>query len=825
MAYNTNNPVGSSDLRDIWDNADVFDKIINGSDVEVIGRLGGKLKSIAALQAIITSLDLGSFTFADIASGLAGTTNGQYFRVPQGSDAQESFIYYKNEDSTALEVAKTLGQGALDKLDKLTEQVEGVATLIRFKDDSRYSAAWVDDDGFVTMALTLSGELITYGGINGMAPRDTSRYVWGISSEDGSVVIGLKSDATVEIPLLHTADLDIRPTTRYPLVWKDESGNIVFAVNSAGKVIADLDPSVSSALTEHSVTLATADTIMHVGDSLTESIWVVKDKAWMSVLSAFSPYRHVNYGVAGNTVLQMQTRVLNGTLVYGSNLQQIKPRFGFLSSFGNDYFMMDTDMKYYQESVQRAVDVMKPYCEQVVLVTEFCATQNIRTVYEEVARQNNLPYIHTDTLAYQLGKIPLGDQSLFHQGHIGTRNQGIWWYQILDWIKQQPIRKGIKIYRARTTPSAISDLVFKNDYERHKKFKELTVGHTYLTGAKDYDEIGDSTVSASMPQAKATDEYLTLQNGGALANTYSLVEIYLDQHPKDIQSLIINVASSAAAVYALSSTDSSVNVSASSLTDAFKTSYANPRSVWKLISQGQVIANSQLSSLFTGRKLSLLVVGGALVNPQVTYKSKDRPFRQEIYPHVKPETLGSELASARIVGDNGWTLSSNIKTLKPIDNKFMVRAPDSTTQLTDVFTLPVGESLAQNISFTAKEDPRKFRVQAFARYFPKGYLDLTKSIYSGLDANQTLDSTVSTNSAPVTADSLDIYRLFAEIEVSDGGYNRPGGATDYSDIVGLTWKPVTFYVHTAPYANQLKIKLTTPDGELQIARFSVKEVI
>ncbi|WP_241604267.1 hypothetical protein, partial [Rosenbergiella nectarea] len=67
-----------------------------------------------------------------------------------------------------------------------------------------------------------------------------------------------------------------------------------------------------------------------------------------------------------------------------------------------------------------------------------------------------------------------------------------WWYQILDWIKQQPIRKGIKIYRARTTPSAISDLVFKNDYDRHKKFKELTVGHTYLTGAKDYDEIGDS---------------------------------------------------------------------------------------------------------------------------------------------------------------------------------------------------------------------------------------------------------------------------------------------------------------------------------------------
>ncbi|MBT0729506.1 phage tailspike protein [Rosenbergiella nectarea] len=802
-------------LLDDYDKGNFVQTKNNLSDVDPsIARTNLGVPSLSQLFEAVEDMKI----FDGTQSGISGTTNGQYFRVYQDKNSSYSFIYYKNDNGTALEIARTIGQGSLGKIDDVT-------TLIKFQKDSNYSAAWIDDDGLVTMALTLNGELITYGGVNGMIPRDTSRYAWGILDETGAIGIGLNSDGVTEIPLLDVADLSIKSNARYPIAWRDESGNIALGVNSAGKVIADLDSSVSSALTEHSVTLATADTIMHVGDSLTESIWVVKDKAWMSVLSAFSPYRHVNYGVAGDTVLQMQTRVLNGTSVYGSNLQQIKPRFGFLSSFGNDYFMMDTDMKYYQESVQRAVDVMKPYCEQVVLVTEFCATQNIRTVYEEVARQNNLPYIHTDTLAYQLGKIPLGDQSLFHQGHIGTRNQGIWWYQILDWIKQQPIRKGIKIYRARTTPSAISDLVFKNDYDRHKKFKELTVGHTYLTGAKDYDEIGDSTVSASMPQAKATDEYLTLQNGGALANTYSLVEVYLDQHPKDIQSLIINVATSEAKIYALSNTDASVNVSASSLTDAFKTSYANPRSVWKLISQGQVIANSQLPSLFTGRKLSLLVVGGTLVNPQVTYKSKDRPFRQEIYPYVKPETLGSELANARIVGDSGWTLSSNIKTLKPIDNKFMVRAPDSTTQLTDVFTLPVGEAMAQNISFTAKEDPRKFRVQAFARYFPKGYLDLTKSIYSGLDATQTLDSSSSANSAPVTADSLDIYRLFAEIEVSDGGYNRPGGATDYSDIVGLTWKPVTFYVNTAPYANQLKIKLTTPDGELQIARFSVKEVI
>ena len=75
----TNNPVGadgSSDPRDLKDNASVLDKLINGTELEIKGRLDNPLKTIAALQNIITSLDLGSFTFSDLTTGLAGTTDG-----------------------------------------------------------------------------------------------------------------------------------------------------------------------------------------------------------------------------------------------------------------------------------------------------------------------------------------------------------------------------------------------------------------------------------------------------------------------------------------------------------------------------------------------------------------------------------------------------------------------------------------------------------------------------------------------------------------------------------------------------------------------------
>ena len=74
-----------------------------------------KASQIAAQNSasLAESVTNNSLTFATTAAGIAGTTNGQYFRVPQGSGATLSFIYYLNSSGTAQVVAEMPGKGAI----------------------------------------------------------------------------------------------------------------------------------------------------------------------------------------------------------------------------------------------------------------------------------------------------------------------------------------------------------------------------------------------------------------------------------------------------------------------------------------------------------------------------------------------------------------------------------------------------------------------------------------------------------------------------------------------------------------------------------------
>lgn len=55
------------------------------------------------------------YTYADTAAGIAATTDGQFFRVPQGPGAEYSFNYYRNTAGTAILVAQYIGQAYVDK--------------------------------------------------------------------------------------------------------------------------------------------------------------------------------------------------------------------------------------------------------------------------------------------------------------------------------------------------------------------------------------------------------------------------------------------------------------------------------------------------------------------------------------------------------------------------------------------------------------------------------------------------------------------------------------------------------------------------------------
>lgn len=133
---NTGNAVGSTDPRDLIDNAQVLDGLVNGDAAEVTARTGKVLKSwegmqsdsdarIAEIDSIITSLDsAGVITVPTVAAGLAATTNDQYFRVPQGQGGALAFVYYSNAAGNAQKAATIKNGDEYLSISKMADKAE-----------------------------------------------------------------------------------------------------------------------------------------------------------------------------------------------------------------------------------------------------------------------------------------------------------------------------------------------------------------------------------------------------------------------------------------------------------------------------------------------------------------------------------------------------------------------------------------------------------------------------------------------------------------------------------------------------------------------------
>lgn len=82
MTFNTGNPVGSTDARDLYDNAQNLDRFSNGEDLEYPDRLGRPRKSLAGIRAEVAEAlsNLGYQVIGDYAPGLVMQNYGQVFR-------------------------------------------------------------------------------------------------------------------------------------------------------------------------------------------------------------------------------------------------------------------------------------------------------------------------------------------------------------------------------------------------------------------------------------------------------------------------------------------------------------------------------------------------------------------------------------------------------------------------------------------------------------------------------------------------------------------------------------------------------------------------
>lgn len=166
-------------------------------------------------------------TYPDIAAGLAATTNGDYFRVPQGSKSDVSFKYYLNNSGTASEVAWLLGaQKFFDFLNLFNSMFMTTGTGgfdVIFRNKIGQISGGIDTAGALNFGKIianlsqfasaeikqLTANSITLSNQSGITDQLPVGLVWAVMNAYKQAVAGVKDDGTFSVGKLEAFHANI----------------------------------------------------------------------------------------------------------------------------------------------------------------------------------------------------------------------------------------------------------------------------------------------------------------------------------------------------------------------------------------------------------------------------------------------------------------------------------------------------------------------------------------------------------------------------------------------------------------------------------------
>lgn len=114
---------------------------------------------------VLQASEIGNL-YPSVTAGLAGTTNGQYFQVPQGKDSSISFRVYLNNAGSAVEVANTPGMNAVLNTIREFPSLTVAQAELAAGNISEGGSCWVVDSSNQTVAneyVNTSGSLVQTG--------------------------------------------------------------------------------------------------------------------------------------------------------------------------------------------------------------------------------------------------------------------------------------------------------------------------------------------------------------------------------------------------------------------------------------------------------------------------------------------------------------------------------------------------------------------------------------------------------------------------------------------------------------------------------------
>lgn len=244
----TNNDVPSTDIRDAVFAGAKMDEVMTSTNLNYADRKGvvrktwagienDSVEKLAEIDGIISSLDTASFTFPDVASGLAAVSNGQYFRKINGGGDKSAFTYYRKLNGAAVEITSVPSSAALEDLLKQNGYSD-ITVLNQFVDSDGNGYLLIDENGeiFITGLGPVSVQT-KFREISELITKDRSTNLHEFRDKNGSVVGFIDELGGLYIPGIGAFSVAEKIKAIESTIENNDSKEIVHRYDANGRMV------------------------------------------------------------------------------------------------------------------------------------------------------------------------------------------------------------------------------------------------------------------------------------------------------------------------------------------------------------------------------------------------------------------------------------------------------------------------------------------------------------------------------------------------------------------------------------------------------------
>ncbi|MFL0011044.1 SGNH/GDSL hydrolase family protein [Klebsiella pneumoniae] len=707
-----------------------------------------------------------------------------------------------------------------------------------------YVEAYTDSNGNMAIGIRDNGSVeapeIMVGGATFIAV-EIPGWVAAWTDPEGNITFGIRDDGSVEVPELIAGGSPFISTEipGWSVAWTDSAGNLAFGIRNDGSVFPGQE---GNGLTYFSAN--ESDVIAILGDSYTDSLFTLRDKAYICNLSSLSDYRYRNYGVSGNTATAINKRLVDVTPYFdGETFSQMNAKYAFIMTYQNDAsYFINHGMEYYMYNMERLIDSVMAYGAVPIVVAEWVISNEASAQLKAICDSRGIDFIYNGNLMKEVGNLVV---SPFNQGHPGTRTNGVIWASLYEYIRRmaRPTRS-IKIYRQRAnvSPSSDADMLFSDRIDMLAKWKEIRVTHRSLPDAaeKYFEELdGRGNVSSWTVRA---DEYDSLDGTGVSFTDRLLINVTYPSGATGLVQAGFSVkCNSDAEIYIRNILDvnSSIGqagdvtpgaIDKNTLTPDYLAKYNKPRGAWKKIGigSGEYIFSRDKEHVMYGDQIQIMLksASGTLTDITACYQTGGNPAGKYSLMAYNPS---SQLLGETFVDFSTWA-TNGVASIIPLDQVNTPRNLTYNGSLATVASLMSGSTMKKTVGITIPSSrdltlPVTLQVELWGRYFPKAYLD--NSIYN-FDPSQVVDSSQAENTfpaaSPITSDTCDFRNV--TLRASLGATMTPQNTITQHDFACLFWRPLKYIIQIPPYVSisQLTLEITSESDYIQLAKIYIKEV-